>query len=89
MSYSVNYKANKESQDDQATKQNNQVLSAVDLYSLDPTNLKIQLSLANFGEGNYPDLAKHRWIIRTHDGFFLKLNFRIVEMEDDSDTIEV
>ena len=87
--YSINYKANKESQDDQATKLNNQFLSVVDLYSLDPTNLKIKLTSANFGEGNYPDLAKHRWIIRTHDGYFLKLNFKVVQIEGDLDTIEV
>ena len=89
MSYLINYKANKESQDGQVTKLNNQFLSVVDLYSLDPTNLKIQLSSANFNGGNYPDLAKHRWIIRTHDGFFLKLNFRVVKIEADIDTIEV
>jgi len=89
MRYSINYIANKESQDDQVTKLNNQFLSVVDLYSLDPTNLEIQLSSANFGEGNYPDLAKHRWIIRTHEGYFLKLNFKVVKIEDDVDTIEV
>merc|ERR1719427_337824 len=89
MSYSKNYKANKESQDNQVTKLNNQFLSVVDLYSLDPTNLEIKLSSANYGEGNYPDLAKHMWIIRTHDGYFLKLNFRVVQIEDDLDTIEV
>ena len=89
MSHSFNYKANKENQEDQVTKLNNQFLSVVDLYSLDPTSLKIKLSSSNFGQGNYPDLAKHRWIIRTHDVFFLYLNFRTVEIEVDLDTIEV
>ena len=89
MNYSLNYEVNTESQDGKLTKQNNQFLSVVDLYSLDPTNLKVIMSSANFGEGNYPDLAKHRWIVRTQDGFFLRLNFETIEIEDDIDTIDV
>ena len=89
MNYLFHYEANKESQDDQATKQNNQFLSVVDLYSLDPSNLKITISSSNYGVGNYPDLAKHRWLIRTHDGFFLKINFDVVDVEIDLDRIDV
>ena len=89
MNYSLNYEVNTESQDGKLTKQNNQFLSVVDLYSLDPTNLKVIMSSANFGEGNYPDLAKHRWIVRTQDGFFLRLNFETIEIEDDIDTVDV
>ena len=51
--------------------------------------MSVQISSANFGEKNYPDLAKHRWIIRTHEGFFLKLNFNYVDIEVDLDTIDV
>ena len=89
MTYSINYEANKENENDQETKQNNQVLSVVDLYSLDPTKLEVSLSSVNFKEGNYPDLAKHKWVIRTHNGFYLNINFEIVEMELDIDTISV
>merc|ERR1719466_722860 len=89
MTYSLNFAVNKESPYGRATKQNNQFLSVVDLYSLDPTNLKVTISSANYGEGNYPDLAKHRWIIRTHDSFFLQLNFKAVEIEVGLDTIDV
>ena len=89
MNYLFHYEANKESQDDQSTKQNNQFLSVVDLYSLDPSNLKVTISSSNYGVGNYPDLAKHRWLIRTHDGFFLKINFEHVQVEADLDIIDV
>ena len=89
LTYSINYEANKEIQKcGQVTKQNNQ-LFLVELYSLDSTNLKVTIGSANFGIGNYPDLAKHRWIIRTHHGFFLRLNFKTVEVEVDVDTIDV
>ena len=89
MTYSLNFAVNKESPYGRATKQNNQFLSVVDLYSLDPTNLKVVISSANFGEGNYPDLAKHRWIIRTHYGFYVKFNFESIDTEVDRDTISV
>ena len=89
MTYSLNFAVNKESPYGRATKQNNQFLSVVDLYSLDPTNLKVVISSANFGEGNYPDLAKHRWIIRTHDSFLIKISFETVDIEVDIDTIDV
>ena len=64
-------------------------MSLVDLYSSNPANLSVQISSANFGEGNYPYLGEHAWVVRAHDGFHFTLTFDFVEVEKDQDVIKV
>ena len=89
MSYSFKYEVNKENQYSGVAKRNNRILSLIDLHSLDPASLSVQISSANFGVGNYPDLVRHAWVVRAHDGFHLTLSFDFVEVEKDQDVIKV
>ena len=82
--FSFNYEASATE-----SKQTNQFLAVLDIYSNDPRNLKVKLSSANFGEGNYPDNSKHRWLIRTHEGYSLSLDIKKFDLEKDLDALTV
>ena len=71
------------------SKQTNQFLAIIDVFSDHPETLKIKLSSANFGYGYYPEGSKHRWLIRTHAGNSLSLDMKNVDLEKDLDTITV
>jgi len=86
--YTFNYETEKPEEENQS-KQTNQFLTVLDLYSDKPENLKITFSSANFDYGNYPDASKHRWLIRTHAGYSLSLDVKKVDLERDLDTVNV
>jgi len=71
------------------SKQTNQFLAILDIFSDHPEQLQIKLSSANFGYGYYPEGSKHRWLIRTHAGHSLSLDMKNVDVEKDLDTITV
>ena len=80
--YTFNYEVkSKES------KQTNQFLAVFDIFSDNPENLKIKFNSANYGFGYYPDVSKHRWLIRTHAGYALSIDIKEVDVEKDLDTL--
>ena len=86
--YTFNYETEKPDEENQS-KQTNQFLAVLDVYSDKPDGLKIKIESANFGYGNYPDASKHRWLIRTHPGYSLSLDVKKVDLERDLDTVNV
>jgi len=84
ISYSFNYEL-----ESVESKQTNQFLAILDIFSDNPETLKINFSSANFGFGEYPDVSKHRWLIRTRAGYSLSIDVKEVELEKDLDTLTV
>jgi len=82
--YSFNYEVGSEE-----SKQTNQFLAILDVFSDSPETLKIKFSSANFGAGKYPEGSKHRWLMRTRAGYSLSMDVKEVDLEKDLDTLTV
>ena len=82
--YSFNYEV-----ESVESKQTNQFLAILDIFSDNPETIKIKFSSANFGAGYYPEGSKHRWLIRTHAGYSLSIDVKEVDLEKDLDTLVV
>ena len=82
--YSFNYEV-----ESAESKQTNQFLAILDIFSDNPETLKIKFNSANFGFGEYPAGSKHRWLIRTRTGYSLSIDIKEVELEKDVDVLAV
>jgi len=82
--YSFNYEV-----ESSESKQTNQFLAILDIFSENPETLKIKLNSANFGYGTYPDGSKHRWLMRTHPGYSLSVDVKEIDLEKDLDALTV
>ena len=82
--YSFNYEV-----ESSESKRTNQFLAILDIFSENPSTLKIKLNSANFGYGTYPDGSKHRWLMRTHPGYSLSVDVKEIDLEKDLDALTV
>jgi len=72
---------------DDVEKQLNSFLIVIEFNSENPEQLNTVISSANFDKQNYPNEARHRWLIRCSPDYSIKLNVTDFQIEKNSDEI--
>jgi len=73
--------------DDEVEKKLNSFLIVVEFTSENPEQLYTVISSANFKKQNYPNEARHRWLVKCSSEYSIKLNITNFQLEKNSDEI--
>jgi len=73
--------------DDKTEKKLNSFLIVVEFNSENPEHLSAVISSANFKKQNYPNEARHKWLVKCSPEYSIKLNVTNFRLEKNSDEI--